>query len=239
MRVNDGVNATVVSALRQAAARTGTDFGFLMAQARAESGLRADAKASTSSASGLFQFTRLSWLDMIQRHGRNHPALNWAADALKSGAAQAGTAVREAVLALRNDPEAASLMAGEMARDNMGKLQVLLGRNVGAGEVHLAHFLGLGGATRFLQALAVAPSGAAADIVPQAAAANRSLFFSKDGKPFSLDRVMQLVAGKVSQSGAESFAPASSSTTSAVSFAGADRSEQARAAYLLLAELGG
>jgi hypothetical protein len=250
MRVQAGGSATIVDVLARAATRTGTDFGFLMAQARSESGLRADAKAATSSARGLFQFTGSTWLDMVARHGAghggNHPALGWAADALKSGAAQAGSAVREAVLALRDDPDAASLMAGELAKDNAQGLAARLGRPVNAGEVHLAHFLGLGGATRFLRALGASPDAAAARVVPAAAAANRSVFYGRDGAARSLADVMTLMAGKVGAAGPRkdlTIARASETPTVArperTLAPTLTQTGQARAAYLLLAELGG
>jgi hypothetical protein len=238
MRVQAAGSANIVDALTRAAAKTGTDFGFLMAQARSESGLRADAKAATSSARGLFQFTGSTWFDMVARHGGNHPALGWAADALKSGAAQAGSAVREAVLALRDDPEAASLMAGELAKDNAQRLETRLGRTVNAGEVHLAHFLGLGGATRFLKALAASPDVAAARVVPAAAVANRSIFYDKGGAARSLADVMRLMAGKVGGARPPSD-EAPPQVRNVQPPAPAERTVQARAAYLLLAELGG
>ena len=47
----------VTGAIRQAATSTGTSFGYLLATAQIESNLNPSAKASTSSAQGLFQFT--------------------------------------------------------------------------------------------------------------------------------------------------------------------------------------
>jgi hypothetical protein len=42
--------------LRQASARTGADFGYLLHTAMRESGLNPEARAPSSSATGLFQF---------------------------------------------------------------------------------------------------------------------------------------------------------------------------------------
>ena len=56
-------------AIRQAASETGTDFDYLWRTAKRESGLNPNARASTSSATGLFQFTNQTWLSMVERYG--------------------------------------------------------------------------------------------------------------------------------------------------------------------------
>jgi hypothetical protein len=235
----------VVAVVRDAAARTGTDFSYLLAQARVESGLNPVAKARTSSARGLYQFTNSTWLETVRKHGAEH-GLGWAADAIKSGAAGAGTAARATILSLRDNAEAAALMAGEFAQDNGAVLQKKLGRAVGSTELYMAHFLGAGGAAKFLGALAVSPGLAAASVVPAAAAANRAVFFEKDGSPRSLEAVFARFAAKIE-------GPRSPLTAKAVSrplpqeergsgVPGGGNAlpvSQARLAYMLLAELGG
>ena len=52
----------VRAAISRAAQATGVDFGYLLAQARLESGLNPNARARTSSATGLYQFTNSTWL---------------------------------------------------------------------------------------------------------------------------------------------------------------------------------
>ena len=52
-----GAGANVRSAIAGAAQATGTDFAYLMAQAKLESSLDPSARSRTSSASGLYQFT--------------------------------------------------------------------------------------------------------------------------------------------------------------------------------------
>jgi soluble lytic murein transglycosylase-like protein len=61
----DGVRG----AIARAAAATGVDFNYLLAQARLESGLDPSARATTSSAAGLYQFTGSTWLAMLDKHG--------------------------------------------------------------------------------------------------------------------------------------------------------------------------
>src|SRR5258705_13591148 len=66
------IDPAVLQGIRQASRSTNVDFGYLMAQAAQESGFKADAKATTSSATGLFQFIDSTWLDMMRQHGAQH-----------------------------------------------------------------------------------------------------------------------------------------------------------------------
>ena len=248
----EAMTARVTGAVRSAAARTGTDFSYLMAQARVESGLNPAAKASTSSASGLFQFTAATWMETVRKHGADH-GLGWAADAIASGAARSGSAARATILSLRDNAEAAALMAGEFAADNGAALAGKLDRAVGATDLYMAHFLGAAGATRFLTALQKTPGATAAALFPAAAAANRSVFYGWDGAARSLSDVYARFSAKLGttayrpeQLAASGNAPPMTGNglpatgnglpaTGNILPIAADR---ARMAYLLLAELG-
>ena len=171
------------------------DFAYLLGEARLESSLDPNAKAGTSSAAGLYQFTGSTWLQTLGRHGAAH-GLGWAGDAI-SGGRVTDPAQRAAIMDLRYDPGAAALMAGELANDNRMALTGVLGREPDAGELYLAHFLGAGGATRFLTALQSDPAQSAAGLFPAAANANRSIFYDAAGAPRSLGDVMGLLRGKM------------------------------------------
>lgn len=190
----------VQSAIARAASRTGVDFNYLLGQAKVESGLNANARAGTSSASGLYQFIEQSWLAVVKKHGAEH-GLGWAADAIgqTSGGRLTVTdgATRSAILALRNNPEVASLMAAEHASDNADALQATLGRAATGTDLYMAHFLGLGGARQFLGAMQANPDRSAAAMFPAAARANRAVFFDSDGSARSLGEVYQRFAGKL------------------------------------------
>ena len=88
--------AEVMSALRTASAKTGVGFDYLVKTAQRESNFDPGAKAGTSSATGLFQFTDATWLNMLDRYGDKH------------GVATEGQS-RSELLALRKD---ASLFLG-------------------------------------------------------------------------------------------------------------------------------
>ncbi|MEZ0497263.1 lytic transglycosylase domain-containing protein [Sphingomonas sp. IW22] len=193
------------SAIAEASRRTGVDFTYLLGQAQIESGMRANARARTSSATGLYQFIEQSWLGVMKEHGAEH-GLGWAADSIQRGAngryhvADAG--VRRAILDLRSDPRAASLMAAEHASDNKAALESTLGREANGTDLYMAHFLGLGGAKKFLGTMQAAPGRVAASMFPAAAAANRSIFYADGGRPRSLGEIYDRFAGKLDR-GAE------------------------------------
>jgi hypothetical protein len=203
--VNNVQSHGVHAAIARASAATGVDFDYLLAQARLESGLDPEARAPSSSAAGLYQFIDGTWLDTVDRHGASH-GLGWADAAITraGGRAVVDPALREEVMALRRDPDAAALMAAELARDNAAALRGVLGREPDATELYLAHFLGAGGAGEFLSALAVDPGQNAAALFPRAAAANRSIFHDGAGAR-SVGEVMAVMRGKVA--GAMNGAP--------------------------------
>ena len=163
----------VHTAIRRAADATGVDFSLLVETARRESALRPDARATTSSATGLFQFIDSTWLDMVRRHGAEH-GMGAQAAALRSGAS---AETRREILALRNDPELSARMAGELVRENAQTLEARLGRPATAGELYAAHVMGPSGALRLIEAAAQGAHSAAA-LFPREAAANRGLFFA-------------------------------------------------------------
>jgi hypothetical protein len=229
-------NAAVVDAISTAASRTGVDFSYLLANARAESGLNPAARAATSSASGLFQFTDATWLATVARHGERH-GLGWAADALKAGASGA---VKQTILSLRHNADVAATMAAEFTRDNAVKLEGALGRAAGAADLYLAAFFGAGGAIRFLKTMAAAPGMAAASLLPAAAAANRSTFYTADGRARSLAEVHDIVAARINRHLGDAPATAGNSLPAAGNTLPPDPAlvaARARMAYLVLAAM--
>ncbi|MBX7481892.1 transglycosylase SLT domain-containing protein [Qipengyuania sp. 6D47A] len=192
-------------AIARAATRTGVDFDYLLAQARLESGLDPSAKAQTSSATGLYQFIDSTWLRTLDRHGAKH-GLDWADAAIGPGGRVSDRATRDQLLSLRYDVDASSLMAAELTRENSEGLRITLGREPEPAELYLAHFLGLGGAQQFLGALGSDPGQSAAALMPQAARANRSIFYS-GAAPRSVGEVMALMQDKVANAYGETPMP--------------------------------
>lgn len=160
--------ADVMSALRTASASTGVSFDFLVKTAQRESNFDPNAKAGTSSATGLFQFTEATWLNMLERYGARH------------GASPDGL-TRQQQLDLRKDARLSSVMAGELAGENAKILQKKLGRPATQAELYTAHFMGPSDAARLVQAARADRPGAASDLFPSAALANENVFRNKDG----------------------------------------------------------
>ena len=73
-------------------------------------------------------------------------------------------------------------MAAEMTASNAAYLRGRTGREPGAGDLYAAHFLGPAGAAQLMEAMATRPGSSAVALFPQAAGANRSIFY-RDGRP--------------------------------------------------------
>ena len=201
----------VRDAIARASQSTGVDFNYLLAQARLESGLNPDAKARTSSATGLYQFIDSTWLRTMDRHGAKY-GYAWAADQIGPGGGVANAGTRQQLLSLRYDADVSSLMAAELARDNSNGLRSFLGREPEPAELYLAHFMGLGGAQTFLGAYRSDANQSAAALMPKAASANRPIFYD-NGRARSVGEVMSLMQTKVAnamgQGGPMPFVPGS------------------------------
>lgn len=186
------VQPTIASALKSASAATGTDFDYLLKTAMRESSLDCEAKSRTSSACGLFQFTEQSWLGTLKKHGAEL-GLGSYSQAISQTAnghyTVANAAQRTEILALREDPHVSALMAGAYTQDSASILESRIGREASEGELYIAHFLGAGGAAKLIGAAEDTPNARADTLFPAAAAANRSIFYGKDGSPRTVAEV--------------------------------------------------
>lgn len=180
------VAKSTLKGIKVASAQSGVSFQYLLAKAAQESSFDSDARAKTSSATGLFQFTRGTWLDVVKRH-----AGELGLDSI------AGKNVDD-LLALRNDPEVSALAAAAYARDNAEELQNKLGRAPDSADLYLAHFLGPRGAGAMLNAADNAPNIYAAHVNPAAAKANPSVFYAPTGAPRTVADVVDLIRNKFS-----------------------------------------
>lgn len=197
----------VMSAIRQASERTGVDFSYLLEEAKAESSLNPAARAATTSARGLFQFIESTWLEIIDRHGAGHGLEAEAAAITRDSRGRPvvnDPEQRAAILNLRDDPRISALMAAELALDNEKVLQRKLGREVSNTELYMAHFLGAGGAAKFLQSLNDNPDIEAEYIVPAAARNNQAVFY-KGGQALTLHQVFDRFAGRFGEQVPQDF----------------------------------
>ena len=211
----ESVSQALGAVIQRASEATGVDFGFLMRTASRESGFNPSAHAQSSSAAGLFQFVEQTWLGALKRHGAKHGYGGYAELIQGSGDGKLsvnGSDARKAVMALRLDPKAASLMAGELASENSAYLKGRVGREPTSGELYIAHFLGPKGSADLIEASQSRPSASAAALFPDAAAANPSIFY-RDGRAASVsDLYANLTSGQATGS-ATSAGPAGSTQT--------------------------
>ena len=178
----------IAGAIQTASAQTGVDFSYLLQQANVESSFKANAKAKTSSASGLFQFIESTWIGVVKKYGDKYGLDNLASKISDSGRVSSSR-VRQQILELRKDPKIASLMAGEFAADNREYLQKTVGGKIGSTELYMAHFMGAGGASEFLGALSQNPNAKGVALFPEEARANKGVFYTSAGKPRSLAEI--------------------------------------------------
>jgi len=188
----EGIRSVVESAIQRASQATGVDFSFLMKTANRESGMNPAAKAGSSSASGLFQFVEQTWLSTLKQHGAKHGYARYAELISKGSDGRfhipGGSEARRAVMDLRLDPHASSLMAGELASDHAAYLKGRVGRDPTAGELYAAHFLGPQGSARLIEAAQNQPGASAAALFPDAAHANKAIFY-RDGRAATVGEV--------------------------------------------------
>ena len=223
-----GSTTSVVAAVKTAAATTGADFDYLLQTAVRESSLNPAAKAKTSSASGLFQFIEQTWLGVVKRHGAEFGLAAQAAEIdTTSGGRHKVTDkdAREAILALRHDPEVSALMAGALTKESQQALENGIGRKATSGELYTAHFLGAGGAIKLINAAESDPTANASVLFPSAANANKSIFYNKDGSPKTVSQVYDRLTRETDiGSKAEAAIAALQSAPQQVARAGTNRS---------------
>lgn len=185
------IRGAVEQAIQRASDATGVDFTFLLGTAKRESGYNPQARAGTSSAAGLFQFVDQTWLSTLKRHGAKYGYARYAELIQKGSDGRYhvdGTDAKKAVMALKLDPHAASLMAGELASDHAAYLRGRVGRDPTSGELYAAHFLGPQGSARLIEAARASPGASAAALFPDAAASNHAIFY-RDGRPATVGEV--------------------------------------------------
>jgi hypothetical protein len=203
-------SARVAGAIRDAARSTGASFEYLLTAARIESNLNPAAQATTSSAKGLYQFIDQTWLATLKHAGPAHGYGQYA-DAITLNAdgryEVADPIQRAAIMRLRSDPTMSATMAGAFTQTNAAQLASAIGRQPSEGELYIAHFLGSDGASKLINVAASQPRANAAELFPQAAAANPSIFQNRSGQPRSASEVYATLTGRFEVARSVMFAP--------------------------------
>jgi len=188
----DPARTRVAGAIKQAANATGTSFEYLLATAKMESDFNPTAGASTSSARGLYQFIDQTWLATVKEAGADAGYGQYADAITKTASGDyvvSDPTKRQAIMKLRDDPAASSSMAALLTQSNSFQLTGEIGRRPTDSELYMAHFLGVGGAARLITASEDNPQASAVKMFPNAAAANRSIFYDRQGRSRSVSDV--------------------------------------------------
>ncbi len=186
-------------AFQSASTTTGADFGYLVKTAERESNFNVSAKATTSTATGLFQFIESTWLETMKQSGAEHGLGDYAKDITQRADGKyvvSDPARRREILDLRKDPEIASVMAGELTAKNGAYLEKRLGREPTDGELYIAHFLGANGASRLISMAEGTPDARADAAFSRQAKANRSIFYERSGEARSASEVYDTLVRK-------------------------------------------
>lgn len=192
----DSSRARVAGAIKQGANSTGANFEYLLATAKMESDFNPTAGASTSSARGLFQFIEQTWLGTVKEAGAQFGYGQYADAITKTTSGDytvSDPATRRTIMKLRDDPVAASAMAGVLTQSNSFKLTGMIGRRPTDGELYMAHFMGVGAAARLILKAEDSPQASAARLFPNAAAANRPIFYDRAGHARSVSEVYSVL----------------------------------------------
>lgn len=188
----ESARAKIAGTIKQAASATGASFEYLISAAKIESNLDPRASASTSSARGLYQFIEQTWLGTVKEAGAAFGFGKYADAISKSDSGSysvSDPATRDQILKLRDDPAANAAMAGVLTQSNSFKLTADLGRRPTDSELYMAHFMGVGGASKLITSAEDNPRASAPAMFPGAAAANRSIFYNRNGSARSVSEV--------------------------------------------------
>jgi hypothetical protein len=209
-------------ALHQAAASSKTPFSTLVSIAMAESSFDANAKSKTSSATGPFQITERTWLQLVKRYGASagRPDLAALVSEDAAGYATIDPAHKAQVLDARKDVDLSAKLAAKLCDESRTALTRKLGRTATETEVRMAYFLGVPGATRLLAAAADTPDASVKALLPRAYASNRAML-SASGSPLTAGEAADSLHSRYTRelgqsSAARSYASASALASRAV-----------------------
>ena len=208
-----GIDQGVVAAIRLSSVRTGVDFSYLMKLAATESNFKPASEAATSSAAGLYQFTRDTWLNSLNKYGTKYGLVADYAANIEYSKTRSGyqrpfvrdQALYKHLLALRKNPRLSAMMAAETVHDSQKLLTYSLDRAPTETDLYLTHFLGADEAITFLRSLEQSPDTHAMELFPEAASSNRDIFHPQTSEPRTVDEVYALFGEKFTTSRYDDF----------------------------------
>lgn len=164
-----------------AAKAVGVDEKLMGVMGAIESGFNYTVKAGTSTATGLYQFLKSTWDSMVGKYGSKYGITKDTPP---------------------TEPRANALMGAEYLKENMSSLKSsVTGRDVNYTDAYMAHFLGIGGAKKFISAMEKDPGQSAPDLFQAPAAANKNIFYvgGDTSKPRTLGDVYNSFTNKINE----------------------------------------
>jgi soluble lytic murein transglycosylase-like protein len=209
-----GIDQGIVAAIRLSSVRTGVNFSYLMKLAATESNFEPASESATSSAAGMYQFTRDTWLKALKMHGAKYGLVADYAAKIKYRTTRSGyqqplvrdESLYKYLLELRKNPRISAMMAAETVRDNQQKLANTFDRKPRQTDLYLTHFLGADAAITFLRSLEHSPGALAEKLFPEAASSNHDIFHAETSDPRTVNEVYALFGEKFSTSRYDDFA---------------------------------
>jgi hypothetical protein len=145
------------------------------------------------------QFTDATWLEAVRdfgpRHGLGHQAALLITNHREGNISVRRWRDRHAILALRDTPRLAALLAAERVAKERRRLTEVLGRDAQSADLYFVHLLGPRGAREFAVGLRHAPQRIAMEVMGRdSARLNREMFTDRGtGRLLTLVEVHQQV----------------------------------------------
>ncbi len=137
----------------------GLGEGQMVGVGTLESGFQTNAQAKTSSARGLYQFTKGTWDFQMKTN------------AAKYGIPEGATP---------DDPVANTILAGAYMKSNADSFKATFGTDANPTDIYLGHFLGTGGRNKFMKAYLENPNATVQSVIdPDQYAANAKMLKGK------------------------------------------------------------
>jgi hypothetical protein len=95
------------------------------------------------------------------------------------------------------DPKKSAEVMAYFTQKQKKQLEKGTGRAASNTDLYMAHFLGSGGAVKFLNAMNKNPNAIAADMDPRAARANKNIYYDQSGRARTLGEVYELMGNKM------------------------------------------
>ena len=173
------ISESVASALQSASKRVAVPVNLLTAMAGVESSFNEGAKASTSSASGMFQFINSTWNSVVKKYWAKYGYPDRKPDRMRA--------------------EDSAILAAAMMKHEGYPAALKAAGSVSITDIYLTHFLGPGGGAAFIRNYQAKPNVEAATVTPdKVVKANMSIYY-KGGQAQTFKQIYDSFSQKLAK----------------------------------------